>query len=34
VSLSDFVPNEDHHLRRVAGAARRVLAGEDPGWIF
>jgi 8-oxo-dGTP pyrophosphatase MutT (NUDIX family) len=34
VSLSDFVPNEDDYLRRVAGAARRVLAGEDPGRIF
>jgi isopentenyldiphosphate isomerase len=34
VNLSDFVPNEDDYLCRVAGAARRVLAGEDPGWIF
>jgi isopentenyldiphosphate isomerase len=34
VSLADFVPNEDDYLRRVAGAARRVLAGEDPGRIF
>ncbi len=30
VSLSDFVPNADDYLRRVAGAARRVLAGEEP----
>jgi isopentenyldiphosphate isomerase len=34
VSLADFVPNGDDYLRRVAGAARRVLAGEDPGRIF
>jgi 8-oxo-dGTP pyrophosphatase MutT (NUDIX family) len=34
VSLADFVPNEEDYLRRVAGAARRVLAGEDPGRIF
>jgi isopentenyldiphosphate isomerase len=34
VHLSDFVPNEDDYLRRVAGAARRVLAGEDPGRIY
>jgi isopentenyldiphosphate isomerase len=34
VSLADFVPNEDDYLRRVAGAARRALAGEDPGRIF
>jgi isopentenyldiphosphate isomerase len=34
VSLADFVPNEDDYLQRVAGAARRVLAGEDPGRIF
>jgi isopentenyldiphosphate isomerase len=30
VRLSDFVPNEDDYLRRVAGAARRLLAGEQP----
>ncbi len=30
VSLSDFVPSADDYLRRVAGAARRVLAGEEP----
>jgi hypothetical protein len=34
VSLADFVPNEDDYLRRVVGAARRVLAGEHPGRIF
>jgi 8-oxo-dGTP pyrophosphatase MutT (NUDIX family) len=34
VSFADFVPNEDDYLRRVAGAARRALAGEDPGRIF
>jgi isopentenyldiphosphate isomerase len=34
VHLSDFVPNEDGYLRRVAGAARRILAGESPGRIF
>src|ERR687894_1262086 len=30
VRLSDFVPNEDDYLRRVAGAASRILAGEQP----
>jgi isopentenyldiphosphate isomerase len=34
VRLSDFVPNDDHYLRRVAGAAQRVLAGEEPGQVF
>jgi isopentenyldiphosphate isomerase len=34
VSLSDFVPNEDDYLRRVAGAARRILAGVEPGPVF
>jgi isopentenyldiphosphate isomerase len=34
VRLSDFVPNEDDYLRRVAVAARRLLAGESPGRIF
>jgi 8-oxo-dGTP pyrophosphatase MutT (NUDIX family) len=34
VSLADFVPNEDDYLQRVAAAARRALAGEDPGRIF
>jgi isopentenyldiphosphate isomerase len=34
VRLSDFVPNQDDYLRRVAGAARRVLAGVDPGRVF
>jgi len=34
VRLSDFVPNEDDYLRRVAGAARRLLAGENPGRVF
>ena len=31
VGLTDFVPNTDDYLRRVAGAARRLLAGESPG---
>jgi isopentenyldiphosphate isomerase len=34
VRLSDFVPNEDDYLRRVARAARRLLAGGSPGRIF
>jgi hypothetical protein len=34
VSPSDFVPNDDHYLRRVAGAVRRILAGENPGRVF
>ena len=34
VRLSDFVPNEDDYLRRVAGAARRLLAGDSPGGVF
>ena len=34
VSLSDFVPNEDDYLGRVAGAARRALAGDEQGRIF
>jgi isopentenyldiphosphate isomerase len=34
VGLSDFVPNEDDYLSRVAGAARRLLAGESPGRVF
>jgi isopentenyldiphosphate isomerase len=34
VRLSDFVPNEDDYLRQVAGAARRVLAGERLGQVF
>ncbi len=28
ISLADFVPHDDEHLRRVALAARRMLAGE------
>jgi isopentenyldiphosphate isomerase len=34
VGLSDFVANEDDYLRRVAWAARRLLAGESPGRDF
>ena len=34
VGLADFVPNYDDYLPRVAQAARRVLAGEDPGRVF
>ncbi len=34
VRLSDFVPNGDDYLRRVARAARRVHAGEHPGEVF
>jgi len=32
--LSDFVPEEDAYLLRVARAAREVLAGDGPGRIF
>ncbi|HEX2181305.1 MAG TPA: NUDIX domain-containing protein [Rubrobacteraceae bacterium] len=32
VRPTDFVPNEDGYLRRVAAAARRILAGEEPGF--
>jgi len=31
---SDLVPNSDDYLRRVAEAARRVLAGKEPGPVF
>ena len=34
VRPSDFVPNDDEYLRRVAGAARRILIGERPPRIF
>ncbi len=34
VRPSDFVPNDDDYLRRVAGASRRLLAGERPAKIF
>ena len=34
VRPSDFVPGTDGYLRRVAGAARRLHAGEGPGEIF
>ena len=34
VRLSDFVPNEDEYVGRVAGAARRLLAGVSPGQVF
>jgi len=34
VSPSEFVPNEDDYLRCVARAARRVLAGAEPGQVF
>jgi isopentenyldiphosphate isomerase len=34
VRLEDLVPNDDDYLRRLAGAARRTLAGEDPGRVF
>jgi isopentenyldiphosphate isomerase len=34
VRPSDFVPGTYDYLRRVAGAARRLLAGESPGEIF
>ncbi len=34
VSLADFVPHDDEHLRLVAEAARRSLAGEPPGRVF
>jgi isopentenyldiphosphate isomerase len=32
--LSDFVPEDDAYLLRVARAAREVLAGDGPGRIF
>ena len=34
VSLVDFVPHDDDHLRRVVAAARRMLAGELPARVF
>ncbi len=34
ISLADFVPHDDEHLRRVARAARRVLAGEGSARVF
>jgi isopentenyldiphosphate isomerase len=34
VRLLDFVPNEDDYLRRVARAARRILAEERLGRVF
>jgi hypothetical protein len=34
VRPSDFVPGTDDYLRRVAGAVRRLLAGERLGAIF
>jgi hypothetical protein len=32
--LSDFVPEDDAYLLRVARAAREVLAGDGPECIF
>ena len=34
VGLSDFVPNQDDYLRRIAEAARRILAGGESGRVF
>ncbi len=34
VRPSEFVPGTDDYLRRVAGAARRILAGGRPGGIL
>jgi 8-oxo-dGTP pyrophosphatase MutT (NUDIX family) len=34
VRFSDFVPNDDGYLSRVAGATRRLLGGRNPGPIF
>lgn len=34
VRLPEFVPSGDGYLGRVASAARRVYAGEDPGEVF
>lgn len=34
VRPSDFVPSEEDYLRRVAGAARRAVAGERPRKLF
>ena len=34
IRLADFVPRDEDYLRTVAGAARRVLAGERPDRVF
>ena len=34
INLVDFVPHDDDHLRHVAEAVRRVLAGELPARVF
>ena len=34
IHLTEFVPNEEGYLRRVAGAARRLLSGAPPDPIF
>ena len=34
VRVSDFVPNTDDYLRKVAAAARQLLLGESPGRVF
>jgi isopentenyldiphosphate isomerase len=34
IRLADFVPHDEDYLRTVAGAARRVLAGERPDRVF
>ncbi len=34
VEPSDFVPGTDDCIRRVAGAVRRLLAGQSPGRVF
>ncbi|HJQ30228.1 MAG TPA: NUDIX domain-containing protein [Rubrobacter sp.] len=34
IHLDEFVPQDEGYLRRVAGAARRLLSGGRPGQIF
>ena len=34
IHLAEFVPQDEDYLRRVAGAARRLLSGERPGQVF
>ncbi|HZY65326.1 MAG: NUDIX domain-containing protein [Actinomycetota bacterium] len=34
ITMEDFVPNEDDYLMRVARAARRMHAGEEPGGLY
>ncbi len=34
INAADFVPNDDDYLSRVAGAARRLHAGEAPDYLY